>query len=144
MNELQIQEADSLLLLSASDDGSGDVLLSVEVRCDGFSGHADGVVVASEWETFVQQLAALETERKGSARLSSALGELDFKVHSIDNRGHMGVSGVLSYHRVGVEEWPVQQLHFAFEFEPSKLAAFASDAANAQQRAAGDVRNARA
>jgi hypothetical protein len=56
----------------------------------------------------------------------------------------MGVSGVLSYRRVGVQEWPVQQLYFAFEFDPSKLAAFARAAANAQQHAAGDVRDARA
>jgi hypothetical protein len=79
-----------------------------------------------------------------AARLISAMpGEFDLEVKSIDSKGHMGVSGVLSYRRLGVEQWPVQQLRFAFEFDPSKLSAFVA-AASAQQCAAGDVRNARA
>jgi hypothetical protein len=131
-NCMEILEADSTLVLAATDDGDGDFLISVEVRSDGFSGHEDGVVVGPEWCSFVEQLGALETERKGSAHLLSAVsGEFDVRVHAIDGRGHMGVSGVLSYRRVGVEDWPAQQLHFAFEFDPSKLAPFARAAAAA-------------
>ena len=142
---MEILEADSALVLTVADDGAGDFLVSVEVRSDGFSGHADGVVVGAEWRSFVQQLANLEAERRGSARLTSALsGEFEIRIHATDSRGHMGLSGALSYRRVGVEDWPAQELHFAFEFDPSKLASFARAVANAQQRAAGDVRNARA
>jgi hypothetical protein len=69
---------------------------------EGFSGHADGHVVGAAWQTFVRELTTLETERKGAAHLVSAMpGEFDLEVKSIDGEGHMGVSGVLSYRRVG-------------------------------------------
>jgi hypothetical protein len=100
--------------------------------------------VGSAWRAFVRELTALEAQRKGAARLLSAMpGEFDLEVKAIDDKGHMGVSGVLSY-RVGIEQWPVQQLRFALEFDPSKLSAFVVTAAGARQCAAADVRNARA
>ena len=142
---MRIKEKDSVLQLTATNDGSGDFLVAIEVQSEGFSGHVDGHVVGAAWQTFVRQLTTLEAERKGAARLVSAMpGEFHLEVKSIDGKGHMGVSGELSYRRVGVERWPVQQLRFAFEFDPSKLSAFVVAAAGAQQRAAGDVRNARA
>lgn len=140
---MEIVEGDSVFVLTAADDGSGDYLVSVEARAQGFSGHADGHVAGAEWHSFVRQLEVLERERKGAAHLISAMpGEFDIEVKAVDSRGHLGVSGVLSYQRVGDAEWCVQRLHFAFGFDPSKLAAFAN-AASAQQRAAADVRNAR-
>jgi hypothetical protein len=141
---MRIEEQESVLELTVTPDGSGDFLVAVEARSEGFCGHADGVVVGAAWGAFVQELGILEAERKGVARLISALGEFDLEVRAIDSRGHMGASGVLSYRPAGIEEWPVQQLRFAFEFDPSKLSSFANAAANAQQCAAGDVRNARA
>jgi hypothetical protein len=142
---MKIEEKDSVLELVATDDGSGDFLVTIEAQIEGFCGHADGHVFGAAWHAFVRQLAALEAERKGAARLISAMpGDFDLEVMALDSKGHMGLSGVLSYRRAGVDEWPVQQLRFGFEFDPSKLSAFAKAAANAQQRAAGDVRDARA
>jgi hypothetical protein len=142
---MKIEEEDSVLELTATSDGSGDFFVAIETQSEGFSGHADGHVEGAAWQTFVRELTTLEAERKGAARLVSAMpGEFDLEVKSIDSKGHMGVCGVLSYRRVGVEQWPVQQLRFAFEFDPSKLSAFVVAAAGAQQRAAGDARNARA
>ena len=142
---MRIEEEDSVLELTATSDDSGDFLVSIEAQSEGFSGHADGHVVGAAWQSFVRELAALEEKRKGAARLVSAMpGEFDIEVKSIDSKGHMGASGALSYRRAGVEQWPAQQLRFAFEFDPSKLSAFVVAAAGAQQRAAGDVRNARA
>ena len=141
---MKIEEKDSVLQLSATDDGSGDYLVAIEAQSGGFSGHADGHVTGAAWRGFVQELVALEAGWKGAARLISAIpGEFDLEVTAIDSKGHMGVSGVLSHRSVGVEHWPVQQLRFAFEFDPSKLSAFVVSAASAQQRAAADVRNAR-
>src|SRR5688572_17672915 len=142
---MKLEGGCALLDLTVSDEGSGDFLVAIEAQSEGFSGHADGHVVGAAWHVFVEQLAVLEAERKGSARLISAMpGEFELEVRAIDGKGHMGVSGLLSYRRVGVEEWPVQQLRFAFEFDPSKLSAFVRAVATAQQRAAGDARNARA
>lgn len=68
----------------------------------------------AEWHSFVRQLGILERERKGAARLVSAIpGEFDIEVKAVDSRGHLGVSGALSRRRVGDAEWCVQRLHFA-------------------------------
>jgi hypothetical protein len=129
---MRIEDKDSVLELAVADDGSGDFLVAIEAQSEGFCGHANSHVVGAAWHAFVRQLAALDAERKGAARLISAMpGEFDLEVKAIDSKGHMGVSGVLSYRRVGVEEWPVQQLRFAFEFDPSKLSGLAKAAANA-------------
>jgi hypothetical protein len=134
-NQMRIEEKDSVLELTVTEDGSGDFLVAVEAQSEGFAGHADGHVVGAAWHAFVGQLAMLEAERRGAARLISAMsGEFDLEVKAIDCKGHMGVCGVLSYRSVGVEEWPVQQLRFAFEFDPSKLSDFAIAAANAHGR----------
>jgi hypothetical protein len=141
---MRIEEKDSVLELIVTEDGSGDFLVAIEARSEGFSGHADGHVVGDAWRAFVRQLAILEAERKGTARLISVMpGEFDLEVKASDGRGHMGVSGVLAYRRVGVGDWPVQQLSFAFEFDPSKLLAFASAAASTQSAARERVNTAR-
>lgn len=122
MKSLSITADGSLLVVTFEDDGSGDLLVSIEASSDGFSGHADGHVVGEDWERFVAELGHLERNRKGAARLSSAFpGEFEVVIGARDSVGHMGVSGILQYRRVGVEQWPVQQLHFAFEFDPSLL-----------------------
>jgi len=126
MSSWSLQEGTASLELSCESDGSGDYLASLEVRVEGFVGHADGHIVGAEWTAFVKALCRLEEIRKGEARLESAIpGEFQLRVHSIDSRGHMGISGMLRYRRVGVEEWPYQELRFAFEFDPSKLPEFA-------------------
>lgn len=126
MNPYSIQEGESSLGVCCAPDGCGDYLASIEVAVDGFSGHADGHVVGSEWLAFMDALARLEQTRKGEARFCSAFpGEFEVKIHSIDSRGHMGVSGLLRYSRAGGDEWPHQALKFAFAFDPSKLPSFA-------------------
>lgn len=123
MKSFSIGADGSSLLVTFEDDGAGDFLLSIEASSDGFSGHADGHVIGEDWERFVAELRCLESSRKGAARFASAFpGEFEFEIGSVDSVGHMGVSGVLRYRRVGVEQWPQQQLHFAFEFDPSLLA----------------------
>ena len=125
MSAWSLQEGTASLELSCNSDGSGDYLASIEVCVEGFSGHAEGHVVGADWTAFVKALRRLDEMRKGEARFESAIpGEFELRIHSIDSRGHMGISGLLRYQRVGVEEWPHQQLRFAFEFDPSKLPAF--------------------
>ena len=135
---MKIVEGDSILQLTATEDGSGDFLVSVEAQSQGFSGHADGHVVGAAGHVFVRQLTVLEAQRKGAASLTSAMpGEFELEVKAVDSRGHMGVSGVLSYRTVGLEDRSLQQLRFAFEFDPSKLAAFVNAAAQAEREPAG-------
>jgi len=47
-------------------------------------------------------------------------GEFSIRVGALNGKGHMSVSGMLGY---GRSPWPKQTLNFAFEFEPSQLAA---------------------
>lgn len=122
MKLLSITSDASLLVVNFDDDGSGDLLVSIEASSDGFSGHADGHVVRENWERFVTELERLERNRKGVACFSSAFpGGFEVLIEARDSVGHMGVSGVLQYRRVGVERWSAQQLNFAFEFDPSLL-----------------------
>lgn len=122
MKSLSITSDASLLVVTIDDDGSGDLLVSIEASSDGFSGHADGHVVGEDWERFATELEHLEKNRKGVACFSSAFpGEFEVVIEARDSVGHMGVSGSLQYRRVGAEQWPAQQLHFAFEFDPSLL-----------------------
>lgn len=123
---MTIREGESVLELKCQSDGSGDYLASIEVRVDGFAGHADGHIVGGEWTAFADALRTLEATRNGEARLASAMpGEFELRIHAINSRGHMGVSGLLHYRRVGADEWPDQQLRFAFEFDQAMLPAFA-------------------
>jgi len=125
MSVCSLREGKSSLTLSSTPDGSRDYLVSVEAAVNGFSGHADGHVAGRDWETFMADLERLEQARQGKACLASAAeGDFELTVHSIDSQGHMGVSGLLRYREAGVEDWPQQHLRFAFEFDPTKLAAF--------------------
>jgi hypothetical protein len=122
MSTCKISEKESTLLISYLNDGAGDFLVTVETNCDGYKGHADGHVAGDDWQKFLTDLRLLDATRKGSAEFASAIeGEFEISFHAIDSVGHMGVSGALSYRRVGVEEWPKQELHFAFKFDPAQL-----------------------
>lgn len=125
-----LEEGSASLELGCAPDGSGDYLVSLTVRVEGFSGHADGHVAGADWIAFVKAIRNLEETRKGEARFASVCpGEFELRVHAIDSRGHMGISGLLRYQRGGAEDQPQQQLRFAFEFDPSKLPAFARSVA---------------
>ena len=128
MTSWSLQEGAASLSLTSESDGDGDYLVSLEVSVEGFTGHADGHVVGSDWVSFVAAVRKLEKARKGEARFESAIpGEFELRLHSIDSRGHMGASGSLRFSRAGGEDWPHQFLRFAFEFDPSKLVALARD-----------------
>ena len=130
MPELSFSAEQASIAIEWEGDGSGDFLMSVEVRADEFRGHADGHVAGADFRRFAKALEDLERNRKGAATLESALpGEFTVTVKAIDGVGHMGVLGVLRYCRPG-REWPQQELNFAFEFDPSQLHA-AVGAANA-------------
>jgi len=140
MISISLSEKESSLLITCDSDGAGDFLVAIETKTDGFEGHADGHVVGAEWQQFVADLQRLEKTRKGVARFASASpGEFELSIKAIDSRGHMGVIGVLRYRRVGVEDWPQQQLQFAFEFDPSLLTSLVQSTTAAQQRAPGDA-----
>jgi hypothetical protein len=130
MKTLSVSEGESLLALSFEDDGSGDFLVSIEVRTEQFAGHADGHVTGAGWLRFVADLRRLEQSHKGAARLVSASpGEFELTISAVDSSGHIGVSGVLSYRRPGVEYWPRQRLEFGFPIDTSSLRALAHSAA---------------
>lgn len=121
MKEIRLSASGASFLLTSESDGGEDYLVAIDAEADGFKGHTDGHVVGAAWQGFRQALAALEKTRKGEATLESAMpGEFSVRIGAINGRGHMGVSGCLAYARAG---WPRQSLNFAFEFEPSQLAA---------------------
>jgi hypothetical protein len=119
-----LEEGSASLKLTCESDADGGYLASIEASVDGFTGHADGHVAGRDLAAFVDALTRLEKSRKGEAKLESAAsGEFELRLHSIDSRGHMGVSGSLRFSRLGGDYWPHQQLRFSFEFDSSKLAA---------------------
>ena len=129
MSSFSLSEGSASLKLLCEPDGDGDYLASIEVSVEGFTGHADGHIVGSDWRAFVDALRKLEKARIGEARVESAYpGEFELRFHSIDSKGHMGVSGSLRFSRSGGEVWPHQQLRFAFEFDPSNLVRLTSGA----------------
>jgi hypothetical protein len=134
MISFSLDERDSFLLVTVQGDSSGDFLVSIEARSEGFAGHADGHVVGADWQQFVNDLWRLEKTRQGTASFVSAYpDEFNLTVRAIDSRGHMGVMGMLRYRRVGVEDWPQQQLYFAFEFDPSRLTSLIQSISAARQ-----------
>jgi hypothetical protein len=114
-----VQESSSVFQLSCSADGDGDYFASLEVAVDGFADRAGGHIAGRDWIMFVDALRQLERTRKGEASFASAAqGEFELSVHSIDSKGHMGLSGLLG---AGGSNWPNQQLRFSCKFDPSKL-----------------------
>ncbi|MFN8643243.1 MAG: hypothetical protein U0802_16880 [Candidatus Binatia bacterium] len=79
MTSAVLAEGDSSLSLSWQGDGAGDFLVSIDVRAEGFAGHADGCVTSTDWQRFVTDLKRLEEKRQGAARLVSAAEE-EFEV----------------------------------------------------------------
>jgi hypothetical protein len=91
-------------------------------RSDGFSGHTETWITASQLRTFAQSLIRTETSRKSSAQLQSiSPGELELRIEPISSRGHFGVFasvGLAVHQEHGVRE---QRVSIAFEFDPSQL-----------------------
>ncbi len=71
---MRIEEKESVLALTVSEECSGDFLVAVEARSEGFSGHADGHVVGATWRAFARQLA--------DSRRSNKLPRATFETHA--------------------------------------------------------------
>lgn len=59
-----LEEGSASLELGCAPDGSGDYLVSLTVRVEGFSGHADGHVAGADWIAFVKAIRNLEETRR--------------------------------------------------------------------------------
>ena len=100
----------------------GDVFLSVQVESNGFIGHNELWVLNEEFDSFVQDLSELEEKRKGEAVLTSiSPNELDLKVYSVTNRGHIAISGKTGFRVFDQDESFQHSLEFGFQFDASQL-----------------------
>ena len=77
--------------------GAGDVRLRVRVTSIGFAGEYDGVwIEVRTATTFIDQLAALERDRRGSATLTSmSPDDFSLQVRIVDSAAHAAASGFL-------------------------------------------------
>jgi hypothetical protein len=112
--------------LNRQHDDAADVFVTVSVSRAGFAATAEAWILAEAWHSFAQQLSVLEERRQGEARVESiSPGELLLVVKSADRAGHLGVEG-----HVGTRTYDTDvSMRFSmFAFDPSQLAAFASQA----------------
>ena len=100
----------------------GDAYISISVESNGFAGKNDLWVDMASLISFCKGLSELERNRKGETCLTSmSPNELDLKVHSLNSRGHIGVSGKTSYNVLSENASFIHSLEFGFEFDPSQL-----------------------
>ncbi len=96
-----------------------DVLLNVTVEVSGFTAADQSWITASDWHGFLSELASLEHDRRGHARLVGASpDDLRLEFYSTDRAGHMAVRGELR--RVTAQAFELG-LRFGFSFEPDDL-----------------------
>jgi hypothetical protein len=100
----------------------GDVLVTVNISSNGFSGKNEVWVQREEVERFCRTLSSLEQSLSGQATLSSiSPDELELTVLSVSRRGNIAVRGSTGYR---VQSETTEFLHsitFGFEFEPGQL-----------------------
>jgi hypothetical protein len=125
MLPLKIQEQDALLELEVSEFGDAntpgrdDVLFNVTVETGGYTAADQDCFVRSDLDRFLQQLRALDQNRKGKALLVSASpDDIQLEFYSTDSAGHMAVRGQIG--RTDPHGF-LAQLQFGFRFEPDKL-----------------------
>jgi len=100
----------------------GDVYLSVQVESNGFICHNELWIFKEEFDSFVQALIELEEKRKGEAVLTSiSPNELELKVHSVTNRGHIAIVGKTGLRVFDQEKSFQHSLEFGFQFDASQL-----------------------
>ena len=122
MGSATLHEEDGSIIIAW--DFDGEFIVSVEVAAFGFTGHSDGHVDTKNFNSFRRSLAILEKNRRGGAVLSSVYpGLFEITVQSTDDLGHMAVGGALRFD-ANRKDTHIQELHFEFEFEPSKLRSF--------------------
>ena len=103
--------------------GAGDVRLRVRVTSIGFTGEYDGVWIEVQSAiAFIDQLAALERDRRGSATLTSmSPGDFSLQVRIVDSAGHAAASGFLGRWFPN-ERGPVEaRVGFDLNVEPDRL-----------------------
>jgi len=101
----------------------GDAYVTVIVQAGGFGGRNDLWVQREQIEEFVAQLAALDRNLSGEARLSApSPDELELVVRAVTSRGHVALCGTTRYfiQRENGRYW--HAVSFGFEFEPSQIA----------------------
>lgn len=102
---------------------AGDVELSVAVASEQFSGRGFAWVAAPAMAAFLTQLRDLEAKRQGEATIEGlSPGEFRLRLWSVDRRGHMAVSGLVTKRVHKGEGSPYRQaVEFGFEFDPTLL-----------------------
>lgn len=125
-----VEGDDSRLTIEVQDRGTtpndeGDLKLSVSLLAHDFSGATSTWVSGDALRTFIQELAGLESSRKGAAALESmSPGELAIRLSAITNRGHLAVTGRVARRVRGREGGPYSHsVEFGFEIEPTELPA---------------------
>lgn len=100
----------------------GDAHVTVRISSNGFSGHNDLWVLASQLQSFCQNLVTLKHQRQGEAVLEAiSPGELLLAIRSVNSCGHMLVEGSTGFHVFRENSHPWHSVQFGFEFDPSQL-----------------------
>jgi hypothetical protein len=94
-------DSDYFLAIERAEPSGGDILVVVDVRCPGFTGHIDTWILREAWIAFCQRLAALDEGRRGEA-VVEGISPQEFRlvVRSTDSAGHMAIEGLLGYRGV--------------------------------------------
>lgn len=106
----------------ASLQSKGDAYVTVLVQSGRFRGHNDLWVQREALRDFAAQLAALDRDLSGEARLSGVSpDELELVVRAVTSRGHVALSGRTGYFIQGDHGRYWHSVSFGFEFDPGQL-----------------------
>ncbi len=99
--------------------GAEDILLNMTASVGGYAAADQVWIPRSEADIFLAQLATLDRDRRGAARLRGATPEeFELTFYSTDRVGHLAVRGHV---RQVTPEGYELALRFAFGFEPDQL-----------------------
>ena len=119
-------ESGDHLSINRADPSVEDLLVVVDVRTRGFTGHIDTWILRAAWLDFCERLELLEAHRQGDAIVESiSPGELRLTFRSTDRAGHMAVEGSIG-HRGTLGE--VLLTFSPVPFDPSALPGLLRDA----------------
>ncbi len=109
--------------------GPADVLAHVSVASSGFKGEGDVWIEEPQLQAFLQSAEGFEIRRQGSVEIGSmSPGLFQFRVFSVDRKGHLAISGRLGSVRYGPERGLyTNAVEFAFEFDPGQLPSFVKE-----------------
>jgi hypothetical protein len=100
----------------------GDVLVTLNISSNGFSGTNEVWVQREEAEGFYRAMSLLEQSLHGRATLTSiSPAELVLTVLSVSRRGNIAVSGETGYEVQTENSQFLHSIKFGFEFEPGQL-----------------------